>query len=100
MVAAFEKSRFEGPPSSLRDLERVHAPTGGLYASAGDLFRDMLFGRDMLEAAEDLDEWRPDLTREGLLALAAIQGSQCAPDGRAGSEEEPGRRPHQAVNLY
>lgn len=84
-----------GPPSALRDLARVRAPGDGLYASQGDRFRDAHFGRDALEAVEDLVDRCPELTSEVVLSTLALQGTRLAPSGAGSNEEEPGRIHHE-----
>ena len=49
------------PPSAFRSLDMVRAAGGGLYASAGELYSDAVFGRDSVECAEDLLHLRPEI---------------------------------------
>ncbi len=51
-------------PSVIRALESLRADEGGLYASAGELFSDAVFGRDSIECADDLIQIRPEIARE------------------------------------
>ncbi len=87
-------------PGMYQALERVHAAGGGLYGSAGDHFADAVFGRDSIEAAEDLLFIRPDIVAEVILALARLQGTVDAPPGRDSNEEEIGKIHHEHRNLY
>ena len=88
------------PPSMYRDLEGVHAAGGGLYGSAGELFSDAVFGRDSVEAAEDLLTIRPDIAAEVILSLARLQGTVDADPGPHSNEEEVGKIHHEHRSLY
>src|SRR5207302_6422761 len=69
---------------------RLHAEDGrGLYASGGELFSDAIFGRDAIQAAEDILHIRPDIAREVILTMCVLQGVREAPPG-PGSNEEKG----------
>lgn len=73
-------------------LELVRAEPGcGIYASTGPNYQFAIFGRDSLEVAEDILEFRPDLAREVILLCAHLQGH----DGNNQSEEEPGKIHHE-----
>lgn len=88
-------------PSALRDLRRLRSPHGrGLYASGGELYSDAIFGRDSIEAAEDLLDARPDIAREVIVTLAGLQGTVDAPPGRGSSEEERGKIHHEHRQLF
>lgn len=89
-----------GVPCALRDIVQLHAPQGGLYASGGDMFRDAVFGRDSLEAAEDLLDIRPEIVREVIHSIVALQGTRLAPAGLLSNEEEVGRVHHEARQLF
>lgn len=87
-------------PSAEMDLRRLRSPDGhGLYASAGDLYADAVFGRDSIEAAEDILHIRPDVAREVILTLARLQGTADVPSGPSSSEEERGRIHHEHRQL-
>lgn len=86
--------------SVLRDLEQLKAIDGlGYYSSAGDLFRDAVFGRDSIAMAEALLPFRPGATREIVVALARLQGLVDAPEGEHSSEEERGKIHHEHRRL-
>ncbi|HEX6350110.1 MAG TPA: hypothetical protein VF160_12060 [Candidatus Dormibacteraeota bacterium] len=87
-------------PSMLQSLERVRAEGGGLYGSAGELFSDAVFGRDSVEAAEDLLHLRPDIALEVILALAKLQGTVDAAPGPNSNEEEVGKIHHEHRSLF
>lgn len=70
-----------------------------MFASAGDLYANAVFGRDSIEVAEDLLDSHPDLAREVILTLGALQGIVDAPPGPDSSEEEPGRIHHEHRQL-
>jgi glycogen debranching enzyme len=87
-------------PSAEMDLRRLRSPDGhGLYASAGELYADAVFGRDSIEAAEDLLHLRPDIAREVILTLAHLQGTADVSPGPNSSEEERGRIHHEHRQL-
>jgi len=73
-------------------LGLVRAEPGyGMYASTGPNYQFAIFGRDSIEAAEDMIEFRPDLAREVILLCAHLQGH----DADELSEEEPGKIHHE-----
>lgn len=79
--------------SIIADFEPIRASDGrGLYASGGELYRSAIFGRDSIEAAEDIVELERAIPREVIVTMAALQGLKTAAD----SEEEPGRIHHEA----
>src|SRR5215470_17202156 len=89
------------PPSALSDLARLRSPvTRALFASAGELYQDAVFGRDSLEAAEDLGHLRPDLARDVVVTLARLQGTVDAGAGHHSNEEEPGKIHHEHRSLH
>lgn len=83
-------------PSVLRDLHAITSTTFGIFASDGTLFRSALFGRDALEASEDLLDIHPEIAHSVIRALAALQGSQEAAPGTKTNEEEFGKIHHEA----
>ena len=86
--------------SALADLARLRADDGrGLYASAGELFSDAIFGRDSVTMAENVLHLRPDLSRNLILTLARLQGTVEAPVGEHSNEEEPGKIHHEHRSL-
>ncbi|MBO0685671.1 MAG: hypothetical protein J2P45_21145, partial [Candidatus Dormibacteraeota bacterium] len=88
-------------PSAMADLELLRSPDGlGLHASIGPLYRDAVFGRDSLEAAEDILHLRPDVVREVIVALARLQGTEDVPSGPRSNEEERGKIHHEHRSLY
>jgi len=88
------------PPSELQALERLHAAGGGLYGSAGELFSDAVFGRDSVEAAEDLLHLRPDIAAEVILTLGRLQGTVDAAPGPHSNEEQVGKIHHEHRSLF
>jgi glycogen debranching enzyme len=70
-----------------------------VYASAGDLYANAVFGRDSVEVAEDLLAPCPDLAHDVILTLGRLQGIVDAPPGPDCSEEEPGRIHHEHREL-
>lgn len=83
-------------PATLLDLDGVKTPEGAVYASSGEEYRWMFFGRDSLESADDLLNVRPKIAKSVLLKLASLQGTET----RDISAEEPGRVSHQHMQLY
>jgi len=56
-------------------FEAIKAPCGlGLYASDGENYQYAIFGRDSIEAGEDILLINPGLTREILITMASMQG--------------------------
>ncbi|MEP7105228.1 MAG: hypothetical protein ABI838_05225 [Chloroflexota bacterium] len=88
------------PPSAFRSLDKVRAAGGGLYASAGELYSDAVFGRDSVECAEDLLHLRPEIAIEVILALGRLQGTVDAAPGPRSNEEEIGKIHHEHRSLY
>lgn len=87
--------------SATADLAQLRAPDhGGLFGSGGVLFRDAIFGRDSVTAAETVLHLYPDLARDVILALARLQGVVEAPLGLHTNEEEPGKIHHEHRSLY
>ncbi|HLQ62625.1 MAG TPA: hypothetical protein VK131_12265 [Candidatus Acidoferrales bacterium] len=87
--------------SALSDLARLRADDGrGLYASAGELFSDAIFGRDSVASAENLLHLLPAISRNLILTLAGLQGTVEAPVGPGSNEEEPGKIHHEHRSLY
>lgn len=79
-------------PNAESDFNLIHSSNGrGIYASASPNYRDAVFGRDSLEAAEDLVGIKPEVVREVLLTAAHFQGLGTNPI----TEEEPGRIHHE-----
>lgn len=89
------------PASALRDLGRLRSGmTHALFASAGELYGDGVFGRDSLEAAEDVLHLRPEVAHDVILDLSRLQGVVDADPGPASNEEERGRIHHEHRSLY
>ncbi|MEX0934265.1 MAG: hypothetical protein WDZ42_00520 [Candidatus Saccharimonadales bacterium] len=75
-----------------QSFRRVYTPDyGTVYASAGPLYANAVFGRDSIEVAEDLLELAPTLARDTILVLARLQGTQ----HRRTSDEQVGRIHHE-----
>ncbi len=73
-------------------LRRVSSTTGnGVYASADELYKSAVFGRDSLEAAEDVLPIRRGLTKDVLHTMVRLQGKVRNDE----NEEEPGRIVHE-----
>lgn len=70
-----------------------------MYASAGDLYAQAVFGRDSVEVAEDLLAACPGIAREVIVTLAGLQGAVDAPPGPSSNEEERGRIHHEHREL-
>jgi glycogen debranching enzyme len=83
------ESRQIAVPSALRDVKQLIAQStdGGMDTSAGLLFNESIWGRDRIITSLDLLPWQPELGRQTILTLAALQGTK----RRRRSEEEPGR---------
>jgi glycogen debranching enzyme len=89
------------PPSALADLARLRSPaTRALFASVDELYGDAIFGRDSLEAAEDIGHLLPDVARDVILTLARLQGTVDADAGTDSNEEERGKIHHEHRSLY
>jgi glycogen debranching enzyme len=89
------------PPSALADLRRLRSPaTGALFASGGELYSDAVFGRDSLEAAEDVLHLLPDVARDVILGLSRLQGVADADPGPRSNEEERGKIHHEHRSLH
>lgn len=82
--------------NALEDLAALRAPSGGIFASRDQLFRDAEFGRDQVEVGEDLLETDPLLVRRIIISLAERQGVREDPV----SEEQPGKIHHEHRSLY
>lgn len=82
-------------PSSSRDIERLITPEGSLYASAGDNYQYMIFGRDAIESCDDVLERRPDISLGVIDNLIRLQGLTNNP----ANAEEFGKTPHQHMQL-
>jgi glycogen debranching enzyme len=89
------------PPSALADLQSLRSPaTNALFASGGELYSDAVFGRDSLEAAEDVLHLLPGVAHDVILGLSRLQGVVDAPPGPGSNEEEPGKIHHEHRSLY
>jgi glycogen debranching enzyme len=101
-VAARQKRvrQFYGSnsPDLLDDfLGLVRAPHGyGVYASIGPNYQYAIFGRDSVTVADDLLGMRPALSREIILLLAHLQGSEFDMQ----SEQEEGKIHHEYRSLH
>ncbi len=60
------------PPSAIASLERLIAQAAGtgIDTSEGLLFNHTVWGRDRVITALDVIDWRPELARQSILALA------------------------------
>src|SRR5680860_601641 len=73
-------------------LDSLRAPEGhGIFASRGTSFEYAVFGRDSIEAAEDLLTVDPALSKDVLLTMARLQGNEV----NNITEEEIGRIHHE-----
>lgn len=87
--------------SAYSDLRRLIPPDGlGIYGSAGELYRDAIFGRDSVEAGEQLVHLMPALARGVILELCRLQGVRDAPVGPGSNEEERGKIHHEHRSLH
>lgn len=74
------------------ELLKLRDPDGnGIYASADQLYRYAIFGRDSVVVGIDRVPFEPELPREIILNLARFQGQAKNPT----TEEEPGRIHHE-----
>lgn len=76
-------------------LHLVNAGNYGVYASIGENYRYAVFGRDMINTAEDVLEKDRMLVERVILTLASLQGTKFD----SVSEEEPGRIHHEYRSL-
>ncbi len=83
-------------PSSSRYIEQLITPEGSLYASAGSNYGYMLFGRDSLEASDDILEHRPGISLGVIDSMIKLQGSNSNP----ANAEEYGKIPHQHMKRF
>jgi len=89
------------PPSALADLRRLRSPaTNALFASGGELYGDAVFGRDSVEAAEDVLHLLPEVAHDVILGLSRLQGVVDADPGLDSNEEERGKIHHEHRSLY
>ncbi len=72
-------------------MQLVSADQLGIYASMGPNFTYAVFGRDSIEAAEDVLGTHQHLARNVILTMARLQGTKTDTI----SEEEPGRIHHE-----
>ncbi len=73
-------------------IDQVQAPNGyGLFASTGPNYQYAVFGRDSIEAAEDLVATHPELAKEIMFTMAHFQGQTYSHS----NEEEPGKLHHE-----
>ncbi|MDB4978105.1 MAG: glycogen debranching enzyme [Candidatus Peribacteria bacterium] len=77
--------------SVLNDFQKVYSNQYGLFASASPLYGAGIFGRDSLEAAEDVLGEHPEIAETVIGMLARLQGKV----HHILSEEEPGRIHHE-----
>jgi glycogen debranching enzyme len=89
------------PPSALADLTRLRSTaTHSLFASGGELYSDAVFGRDSLEAAEDILHLLPHVAHDVILDLSRLQGTVDAEPGPRSNEEERGKIHHEHRRLF
>ncbi len=73
-------------------LSTIKAQQGlGIYASAGESYQYAIFGRDSIEAGEDLLDFDPALAKEILITMASLQGVE----NNEKTEEEVGKIHHE-----
>jgi glycogen debranching enzyme len=85
------EERPSSVPDEFADFAAIRSKEFGLYASAGPLYGNAVFGRDSLETAEDVLPFDRGIPERVLLAMARLQGTKDDP----ASEEEPGRIHHE-----
>lgn len=83
------------PPDPEATLEKVRAKGWGLYASAGENYGIAVFGRDSLEAAEDILSSKPEIAKDVITTLAKFQGTKTD----LASEEDQGKIHHELRML-
>lgn len=89
------------PPSALADLTRLRSTaTHSLFASGGELYSDAVFGRDSVEAAEDVLHLVPRIACDVILDLSRLQGTVDAEPGPRCNEEERGKIHHEHRSLF
>jgi glycogen debranching enzyme len=77
---------------ALSRLNSLKAPEkSGVFTSGGTGFEYAIFGRDSIEAAEDLMDVKPELTKEILEMMARLQGTELNHQ----NEEELGKIHHE-----
>jgi glycogen debranching enzyme len=84
-----DMNSFPDPDRALASVRA--AENQGVYASNGEMFRGMIFGRDSLEAALDLMDQDPRLVSEVIVKMVELQGSIA----NEVTEEEPGKVVHE-----
>jgi glycogen debranching enzyme len=79
-------------PGALNVYEKLKAKNGmGIYTSNGAFYNHTFFGRDTAMAAKFVSDFDHQLTRETIIALAALQGTKANPK----TQEAPGRIHHE-----
>ncbi len=76
------------PDGKQQKLEGLEASLNGSYANA-------FFGRDTLEAAEDVLEFKPEIAKKVIISLASLQGIEKDENLITKTEEEPGKILHE-----
>lgn len=90
-------SRYRGEleaiiPGALDAYEGLKTKNGmGIYTSNGAFYNHTFFGRDTAMAAKFVADFDHQVTRETIIALAALQGSETNPK----TQEEAGRIHHE-----
>jgi glycogen debranching enzyme len=75
-----------------QEFERIRLKHGGgVFASANVRYGEAIFGRDSLEVAEDILDFKPKVVEEILVTLAHLQGTVY----KVLNEEEPGKIHHE-----
>ncbi len=79
-------------PGALDAFESLKTKNGmGIYTSNGEFYNHTFFGRDSSMAAKFVTDFDHQITRDTILALAALQGTKTNPK----TQEEPGRIHHE-----
>jgi glycogen debranching enzyme len=86
------------PPDSLDDLRKLRRPGKGIRTSNGRFYggNDDVWGRDMAITANDLIDIYPEITKEAILTLSELQGT----DYNRKCGEKPGRIHTEYREIY
>lgn len=96
-ISSMEISRYRDEleaiiPGVLDAYESLKTTNGmGIYTSNGVFYNHTFFGRDTAMAAKFVTDFEHQVTRETIVALAALQGTKTDPK----THEEPGRIHHE-----
>lgn len=94
------RNQIEAHTRNASDFEKdyfslISSERWGLFASAGENYRSGVFGRDSIEAADEVLDFNSTLARRVIVTMASLQGVTHNPQ----NEEEPGRIHHEYREL-